>query len=141
MAATTRKEIIKGLINDFKTKFNSLNGYMDLSNVYRGTVFLEEAVPSKSLAIDFSMDSPVTGDFLDNNAIRTLTLMIQGLVNTSYNDYEIFDDVIENVETFLRSEDCSYEVEIGQVRKIEATQDVSNSFFTIEISILYDRQY
>ena len=90
--------------------------------------------------IRFKRDS--RSPFCEDTATRLLTLQIEGGVNTSVkNNYEKYDEMIDNCELFLRSSHCSYDVILGPVVQVEAETDVSNSFFTMQFSIYYDRQY
>lgn len=141
MAATTRAEIIKQIVKDFKDKYNSINGFTDITNIYRGSIFSDEIKQFPALSIDFMSDVHEDGDFMDDNAVRTITMEVQGAINTSSLDYDNYDEFVEKVENFLRSSYFSYEAELDEVKKIEANEYVSHSYFSVKFSIRYDRQY
>lgn len=137
----TRKIIINQLVIDFKDKFSSANGYLDIVNVFRGNIFSEDVVQFPCLSIDFASDIHSDGDYLDDNAVRTLSLIVYGAVNTSSTNFDIYDDLVEYTEEFLRSDNCSYQVELADVLKLENDKVVGTSYFSIQINIRYDRQY
>jgi len=140
--ASERGSIINTIIEDFKKKFTIFNGYMDVNKIARGNIFSTAITQFPSLTVDFVADTPVEGDYLgDETATRTLSLSLQGGANTPSNNYEVFDQLIDDCELFLRSDNCSYDIIVEDIIQVEAEHDTGISFFQIKFSIMYDRQY
>jgi len=140
--ATTRGTIMNTLVEDFTEKFTVANGYSAVVKVFRGGIFSEEIVQFPTLTIDFVADIGEEGDFLgDDSAIRTLTLVVQGGVSTSSNNYDKFDEIMNNCELFLRSDNCSYDVTLEEAIQLEGNHDVARSYFSIQFNIRYNRAY
>jgi len=136
-----RGQIINQVVSDFHKSFNTSNGFVDLVKVERGSIFSGTITQFPSLTIMFVSDMHLDGDYLDDTAMRNLTLELQVGVNTSSNNYEKFDELMDKCELFLRSDFISYDVILGNIVMVEGDKDVDNSFFSIQFSIFYDRQY
>lgn len=129
---------------DIENSFNYDNGFIDILKVYRGSILSEQiSQTGPILSVDFIDDSPVEGDYMDDNSMRTIVLSIQGKTNTSSENFDDFDNLIDNTIKFLRSSYCTYkdDIDIGQITKLEGDGQIAVSYFTIQISIKYIFEY
>jgi len=106
---TTRLIIINNLISDLRTTLVTgapHTGYSIKVHEARVGVFDPEKFSSLPSIGIWTVDDDPEDDMMDDSIFRTLNFVVYGYVDANdMNDYTIFYQLIEDIETFLYSSD------------------------------------